>query len=82
MGTPGIPKNELINPSAEPSREQMIKEKALRRGKDGKKKELPSNLTPTVTCKKNTLAHQATVIARDKAYQVRAAPGPSSPSLL
>ena len=81
-----MPKNELLNPSAEPSRDQLIKEKALRRGKDGKKKELPSSLTPTVTCKKNTLAHKATVEARDRAYKVSArsrhAPPPPRPAHL
>ena len=68
--TAGIPKNEIVNPNAEVSREQMIKEKASRRTKDGKKKEAPSNLTASVNTAKNTLGHNAVVEARDRAYQV------------
>ena len=67
----GVPKNELVNPNAEVPREQLIKEKALRRGRDGKKREVPSNLTAAVTTQKHTLAHRATHQARDRVYKVR-----------
>ena len=66
----GIPKNAIVNPNAEVSREQIIKEKASRRTKDGKKKEAPSHLTAPVNTSKNTLGHNAVVEARDMAYQV------------
>lgn len=60
-----------MNPNAELSREQIIKEKASRRTKDGKKKEAPSNLTASVTTEKTTMGHNGTVEAREKAYQVK-----------
>ena len=70
----GLPKTEIVNPHAQVSREQLIKEKASRRGKDGKKREAPSNLTNSVTTNKTTVAHHAAVGARDDAYQVRTCP--------
>jgi len=75
LSSSGIPKNEMLNPNAEIPREQIIKEKASRRGRDGKKKEPPSNLTPTINTERTTMAHRATVEQRDSAYQVSACPG-------
>ena len=70
---PGIPKNEMKKPGSatsaydDPDEPKAIKKKKSRRS--AAKKE-PPTVTPSVATAKTTMAHTATVEARDKVYQV------------